>query len=150
MDLSDQTHRAYVRSVYKDHQEGSAKDLERFYQAQCLWDEGMAETLSEFLRRPENGRRSLLLPGRSLQFGIPSVFRNSPPLRPPPKNGMTTSVQIDIRFISVTRSGRLSVITQPEPSRIKRPSRSCHKEPRVGGLPDRASYSQAEKGFARE
>ena len=84
MDLSDRAHRAYVRSVYKDHQEGSAKDLERFYQAQCLWDEGMAETLSEFLRLPENREKVVFVFAGSghviFDFGIPKRFFRRTPL----------------------------------------------------------------------
>jgi uncharacterized iron-regulated protein len=50
MDLTNRQHRAYIATIYKSHEKGSAKDFENFYEAQCLWDEGMAESLSEFLK----------------------------------------------------------------------------------------------------
>jgi uncharacterized iron-regulated protein len=75
MDLTNQEHRAYIASVYKHHEGGSAKNFECFYQAQCLWDEGMAETLSDFLRSSEGqGRTVLVLVGNghvAFDFGIP-------------------------------------------------------------------------------
>jgi uncharacterized iron-regulated protein len=75
MDLTDQQHRAYIKSIYKSHHAGSARDLEHFYQAQSLWDEGMAETLSEFIKAPEGeGKAILVYAGNGhvvFDFGIP-------------------------------------------------------------------------------
>ena len=83
MDLTDQQHRAYIHSIYKSHQGGSAKDFEYFYQAQCLWDEAMAETLSEFLKFPEEkGKIVLVFAGNGhvvFDFGIPKrLYRRVP------------------------------------------------------------------------
>ena len=130
MDLSDRAHRAYVRSVYKDHQEGSAKDLERFYQAQCLWDEGMAETLSEFLRLPENREKVVFVFAGSghviFDFGIPKRFFRRTPLPfktlilKERKNNI--GADPDIRFTSVSQPlGNYLWITRPNPPEIKRP-----------------------------
>ena len=130
MDLSDRAHRAYIRSVYKDHQEGSAKDLERFYQAQCLWDEGMAETLSEFLRLPENrGKVVFVFAGSGhviFDFGIPKRFFRRTPLPfktlilKERKNNI--GADPDIRFTSLSQPlGDYLWITQPNPPEIKRP-----------------------------
>jgi uncharacterized iron-regulated protein len=75
MDLTDRHHRRYIRSFYKTHQEGTAKDFEYFYQAQCLWDEAMAEALSDFLNSSEGeGKTVLVLAGNGhivFDFGIP-------------------------------------------------------------------------------
>jgi len=130
MDLSDRGHRAYVASVYKGHQKGSAKDLEHFYQAQCLWDEGMAETLSEFLRLPENrGKVVLVFAGSGhviFDFGIPKRFFQRTPL--PFKTLIlkewknNIDADPDIGFISVSQPlGDYLWITQPTPPGIKRP-----------------------------
>jgi uncharacterized iron-regulated protein len=130
MDLSDRAHRAYVRSVYKDHQEGSAKDLERFYQAQCLWDEGMAETLSEFLRLPENrGKIVFVFAGNGhviFDFGIPRRFFRRTPL--PFKTVIlkewrhNIGADPDIRFASISQFlGDYLWITQPNPPGIRHP-----------------------------
>lgn len=83
MDLADKEHRAYVKSAYRGHRGGSAKDFKHFYEAQTLWDEGMAETLSDFLRSPEaEGKTLLVFAGRGhivFGLGIPKrLYRREP------------------------------------------------------------------------
>jgi hypothetical protein len=83
MDLTDLQHRAYIRSIYKGHHGGPAEDFKHFYQAQCLWDEGMAETLSEFLKSSESeGKTILVIAGSGhivFNFGIPKrLYRRNP------------------------------------------------------------------------
>lgn len=84
MDLTDQQHRAYIESVYKGHEGGLARDFEKFYQAQALWDEAMAENLSEFLSSPEGqGKTAIVLAGKGhivYRFGIPNRFYRRMPL----------------------------------------------------------------------
>ena len=75
MDLRDRQHRAYISSIYKGHEKGSARDFENFYEAQCLWDEGMAESLFEFLKSSQGeGKTVLVIAGSGhvvFNFGIP-------------------------------------------------------------------------------
>jgi uncharacterized iron-regulated protein len=75
MDLNDRDHRRYIRSFYKAHKRGPAKGFEFFYQAQCLWDEAMAEAISDFLKSPEGeGKTILVFAGNGhvvFGFGIP-------------------------------------------------------------------------------
>ena len=75
MDLTDRQHRAYIASIYKGHGKGSAKGFENFYEAQCLWDEGMAESLSEFLKSSQaEGKTVCVFAGSGhvvFNFGIP-------------------------------------------------------------------------------
>lgn len=83
IDLTDNAYRSYLRSIYQEHQEGIAKDFEKFYQAQILWDEAMAETLSQYLQSPEGeGKKILTLTGSghvSFSFGIPNrLYRRTP------------------------------------------------------------------------
>jgi len=83
MDLSDKEHRHYMASIYKSHQAGSAKDFENFYQAQCLWDEAMAETLFRFLQSAEGRNKTVLVIVGSghlaFDFGIPKrLYRRTP------------------------------------------------------------------------
>jgi uncharacterized iron-regulated protein len=84
MDLSDRDYRTYLASIYRRHKEGSAKGFERFYEAQCLWDEGMAETLSTFLSSPEGqGKTVVVIAGIGhvvFDFGIPKRFYRRTPL----------------------------------------------------------------------
>ncbi len=85
MDLSDKEHRHYMASIYKSHQAGSAKDFENFYQAQCLWDEAMAETLFRFLQSAEGRNKTVLVIVGSghvaFDFGIPKRLYRRTPLR---------------------------------------------------------------------
>jgi len=83
MDLSDKAHRHYMASIYKSHQAGSTKDFENFYQAQCLWDEAMAETLYRFFQSAEGrGKTVLVIAGSghvAFDFGIPNrLYRRTP------------------------------------------------------------------------
>lgn len=78
MDLTDQQHRAYIKFIYKGHQGGLAGGFKNFYQAQSLWDEGMAETLSDFLKSSDGeGKTALVFAGGGhiiFGFGIPKRF----------------------------------------------------------------------------
>jgi len=84
MDLSDKEHLRYMASIYKSHQAGSAKNFENFYQAQCLWDEAMAETLYRFLQSAEGrGKTVLVIVGSghvAFDFGIPKRLHRRTPL----------------------------------------------------------------------
>jgi hypothetical protein len=83
MDLTDKEHRRYLASIYRNHHGGSAKDFENFYQAQCLWDEAMADTLSRFLLSAEGRGKTVLVVAGSghvaFDFGIPKrLYRRTP------------------------------------------------------------------------
>ena len=128
MDLTDPQHRAYIRSIYKGHHGGSAEDLKHFYQAQCLWDEGMAETLSEFLKSPEaEGKTILVIAGSGhivFNFGIPKrLFRRNPA----PYQTIvlkTWRKDLDGDFIFTGTASPLANfvwITRPNPPEKKRP-----------------------------
>jgi uncharacterized iron-regulated protein len=47
IDLANEAHRAYVKDAYAEHSHGDLRDFELFYEAQCVWDETMAENLAE-------------------------------------------------------------------------------------------------------
>lgn len=64
LDLSDARHRAMVEEALGSHG-GMAPDmLERFYTAQVVWDETMAETVARTLTAPGAPRRMVILAGR--------------------------------------------------------------------------------------
>lgn len=84
IELTDKKHLSYIKTIYKGHQGGSAEKFKYFYQAQCLWDEGMAETLSQFLKSPEGqGKTVVVIAGSGhivFGFGIPKRFYRRTPL----------------------------------------------------------------------
>ncbi|MCF8026716.1 MAG: ChaN family lipoprotein, partial [Desulfobacteraceae bacterium] len=78
IDLSDSAHREYVREVFKGHQHRRLSnrqyEFEHFYQAQVLWEEVMAETVSDV----RENRFMLVFAGNghiTHDFGIPARAR---------------------------------------------------------------------------
>jgi len=128
MDLTDQEHRKYVASIYKRHQGGLAKDFDTFYQAQCLWDEVMAETLSRFFLSSEGkGKTVLVIAGSghvAFDFGIPKRFYRRIPL-PYETIILRTwkeNIEEDFNFNEVSSPfANYLWITQPAPPERKRP-----------------------------
>ena len=128
MDLTDPSHRAYIKSIYKGHQGGSAKGFKKFYEAQSLWDEGMAETLSEFLRSPEGEQKTVLVfvgSGHLIYgFGIPKRFyRRTPiPYQTIILKAWKEKIDEDFTFTEATSPlANFLWITQPNPPEKKQP-----------------------------
>jgi len=128
MDLTDPRHRAYIKSIYKSHHGGSAKDLERFYQAQSLWDEGMAGTLSEFIKAPEGeGKTILVYAGNghvAFDFGIPKRLdrRVSVPHKTIVLKEWKKKIDDDLAFAAAPSPlADFLWITRPNPPEKKRP-----------------------------
>ncbi len=75
IDKSDARHREYVREVFKTHQKTPGKTFENFYEAQCVWDDTMAETISDFMTsKAGEGKRVIVFSGAGhivYKFGIP-------------------------------------------------------------------------------
>ncbi len=77
MDLSNKAHREYLNNIFKQHTfEKNAKhhmeNFEHFYQAQCVWDETMAETIADYIKA--HGGRMVVFTGNGHimnKFGIP-------------------------------------------------------------------------------
>jgi uncharacterized iron-regulated protein len=51
--LDNEGHRAYLREVYGQHGHGSLKQFEYFYEAQCVWEDTMAQNIADFLIKEE-------------------------------------------------------------------------------------------------
>jgi uncharacterized iron-regulated protein len=128
MELVDKEHRAYIRSIFKGHQGGSAGGLKHFYQAQCLWDEGMAETLSYFLKSSDGeGKTVVVIVGSGhvvFDFGIPKRFHRRTPL--PYQTIVLKEWKSDLNEDLTFAKTNLPLanylwITQPTPSEKKRP-----------------------------
>jgi uncharacterized iron-regulated protein len=128
LDLKDRDHRRYIRSSYKQHKKGTAGGFEYFYQAQCLWDEAMAETISGFLKSPEGeGKTILVLAGNghiAFGFGIPKRLhrRVSLPYQTVLLKEWKKGMDEDYFFSKTTRPlADFLWITQPGPPEKKRP-----------------------------
>jgi uncharacterized iron-regulated protein len=47
VDTSNEEHREYVRSVFEHHHQRGLTNFEYFYQAQCAWEDAMAEAIAQ-------------------------------------------------------------------------------------------------------
>jgi uncharacterized iron-regulated protein len=72
IDLDNEKHRAYLRDVYKQHTSRDLKKFDYFYQAQCVWEDTMAENIAECLK--ENKQRMVVFAGNGHiinRYGVP-------------------------------------------------------------------------------
>ena len=87
IDLDNREYRRVLREVFEAHPGGDDDEaFERFYEAQLVWDETMAETAFEYMEIAESMERMLVLAGRGhvqRGHGIPSrlVRRGADPKR---------------------------------------------------------------------
>ncbi len=82
IDTSDSLHREYIQKVFKAHRKTPGQTFENFYEAQCVWEDTMAETISDFVRTREGeNSRVIVFCGSGhmvYKFGIPMrVFRKT-------------------------------------------------------------------------
>lgn len=86
IDLDNKQHRAYLREVYEGHPRSNLKGFDYFYQAQCVWEDTMAENIAEYLKenqekqnkgkenRGKENEKTVVFTGNghiSHKFGIP-------------------------------------------------------------------------------
>jgi uncharacterized iron-regulated protein len=72
IDLKNEEHRAYLMEVFKYTAHGDLKNFDYFYEAQCVWEDTMAENIAVFLK--ENKENVVCLAGNGHiinKFGIP-------------------------------------------------------------------------------
>ncbi len=72
IDLKNENHRAYLREVYKKHSHRDLKRFDYFYQAQCVWEDTMAENIGTYLVKEK--RKMVVFTGNGhiiKKFGIP-------------------------------------------------------------------------------
>jgi len=76
IDLTDTQHKEYLRKVYESHEHNKIKEFDYFYQAQCVWEETMADNIANYL---EHGNEKIVvLCGNGhiyYDFGIPKRLR---------------------------------------------------------------------------
>jgi uncharacterized iron-regulated protein len=70
IDMSNTEHRAYVKEIYQMHHLQGRENFEYFYEAQCVWEDIMAQTIAE---RLGSGRMVVLAGNGHIVkgFGIP-------------------------------------------------------------------------------
>jgi len=69
IDYSDKAYHERLKSIYEKHSHSDKKGFERFLQVQLLWDEGMAERASEYLRSNPDRQLVVLAGSGHLMYG---------------------------------------------------------------------------------
>ena len=72
IDLENRKHREYVRKAYKLHKHRDLDTFDFFYQAQCVWEDSMAENIASHMEG--TGERIVVFSGNGhiiYKFGIP-------------------------------------------------------------------------------
>lgn len=80
MDFSDEDYRKRLKEVFEAHRSSPEREFDFFYQAQVLWDESMAQSIDEFLRKQPDRRMVVVAGGGHLArgSGIPKrAFRRN-------------------------------------------------------------------------
>ncbi len=70
IDTGVKAHREYLEKVFGEHSSTGLKDFETFYQAQCAWEDSMAEAVAE---RPGDGPMVVVVGNGHIvrKYGIP-------------------------------------------------------------------------------
>jgi aminopeptidase N len=69
MDFSDDEYRDRLKAIFNRHQNMGEKSFDFFYQAQILWDETMALSVDEFLKKNPDFRMVVFAGGGHLAYG---------------------------------------------------------------------------------
>jgi len=73
IDLNDREHRDYLLKAYQEHTHQDLKRFQDFYEAQCVWEETMAESLADYMKG--QGGKVVVFAGNGHlihKFGIPA------------------------------------------------------------------------------
>ncbi|NDY42565.1 PDZ domain-containing protein [Dissulfurirhabdus thermomarina] len=77
MDLDNAAYRQRLREVYRQHPESFHRPFQNFYEAQVLWDEGMAEAIHRYLSGHPGVQMVVIAGGGHVAYGdgIPARVR---------------------------------------------------------------------------
>lgn len=72
IDLENQAHREYLLDVYEAHPQNKLKRFDYFYQAQCVWEDTMAQEIARCLKETKGKMIVFVGNGHIIhRFGIP-------------------------------------------------------------------------------
>jgi len=69
MDFSDSDYRDQLKEVFEQHKSAGERDFDFFYESQVLWDETMAMSIDEYLRKNPDHRMVVLAGGGHVSYG---------------------------------------------------------------------------------
>ncbi|NTW59948.1 MAG: PDZ domain-containing protein [Nitrospirae bacterium] len=79
-DFSDEEYRRRIKQAFDQHKSKDEKDFDFFLQAQVLWDETMAESIDQYIRKNPDRQMAVVAGGGHVAYGtgIPKrVFRRN-------------------------------------------------------------------------
>jgi uncharacterized iron-regulated protein len=77
INLKNESHREYLYQIYKKHSHQDLKRFDFFYQAQCVWEDTMAENISKYLSKTKEKLVVLTGNGHIVnKYGIPNRTLN--------------------------------------------------------------------------
>lgn len=72
IDLKNERHRDYLKEVFKYNVHGDLENFEYFYEAQCVWEDTMAENIADYMEKTKDNMMVLTGNGHIVnKFGIP-------------------------------------------------------------------------------
>ena len=81
INLNNEAHRAYLREIFGQHGHGGLKAFDYFYEAQCVWEDTMAQNIADYLIK-EDGQMIVFAGNGHIvnKFGIPDRVINRKPV----------------------------------------------------------------------
>jgi uncharacterized iron-regulated protein len=89
MDFSNEAYRQRLRQAFAQHRDPGKRNFDFFLQSQVLWDETMAETVSDYLARNPGRRMAVIAGGGHLVYG------EGIPKRAHRRNGLTYTIVLN-------------------------------------------------------
>ena len=82
IDLDNDGHRAYLNEIYQKHQHDTLKNFEYFYEAQCAWEDTMAENIADHIKKHNDKIVVFTGNGHIInKFGIPERTQKRVPVK---------------------------------------------------------------------
>ena len=105
IDLNNEAHKEYIREIYGQHGHGSLKSFENFYEAQCVWEDTMAQNIADYLIR-EDGKMIVFTGNGHIvnKFGIPDRVIDRKPV------SMVTIMPYDLQGTEIIKKGTADYI----------------------------------------
>jgi aminopeptidase N len=69
LDFSDSDYRDELKEVFEQHKSSGERDFDFFYESQVLWDETMAMSIDEYLRKNPDQRMIVIAGGGHVSYG---------------------------------------------------------------------------------
>lgn len=126
IDLDQSAHRRYLRRAYEQHRHDELDSFDSFYEAQCVWEETMADNISAYMKDGKNKLVVIAGNGHLVnKYGVPDrTLRRLP-------RSMTTILPYPVRGQEIIEKGFADYLwlTPESPRRfslfheMKRPNR---------------------------